>query len=268
MIQSRLSIGVVPALNTLLPYFNLINIHKKDYNLVYGNVAEINQRMSRKEVDISVISSFAYAKKPLHYYILPDLSISSNGKVGSVYLFSHCPYEKLFKKTIKLSKQSETSVNLIQYLLEEQENRFTYSNEEISDAEVLIADEAIQMYYKKSYPYAYDLGLLWKEKTNLPFVFALWVVQRSTWEKYPKKVIKAWQRLKVPLEDKETVFHSLVAKYSQGLFPSEKACYEYLNKLVFSLEKKYQEGFMRFQKEMKRLEKLDAVAPLNFLPIP
>jgi chorismate dehydratase len=47
----------------------------------------------------------------------------------------------------------------------------------IGDAALLLSSGASEL--AKDYPYAYDLGATWKTWTGLPFVFAVWVAQRS-----------------------------------------------------------------------------------------
>jgi chorismate dehydratase len=47
----------------------------------------------------------------------------------------------------------------------------------IGDAALLLSSGASDL--AQDYPYAYDLGAVWKEWTGLPFVFAVWVAQRS-----------------------------------------------------------------------------------------
>ena len=55
---------------------------------------------------------------------------------------------------------------------------------EYHDARLIIGDAALMLTSGASalaadYPYVYDLGAVWKEWTGLPFVFAVWVAQRT-----------------------------------------------------------------------------------------
>ena len=51
-----------------------------------------------------------------------------------------------------------------------------------ADARLVIGDAALVLATNRRdrYPYVYDLGEMWKEWTAQPFVFAVWVAQRST----------------------------------------------------------------------------------------
>src|SRR5690554_2934833 len=48
---------------------------------------KLNEGMKSGDIDISPISSFSYAESFDQYMLLPDLSVSSYGKVNSIYLF-------------------------------------------------------------------------------------------------------------------------------------------------------------------------------------
>ena len=58
--------------------------------------------------------------------------------------------------------------------------------DEPHDARLVIGDAALVLGSRESgagnrdYPFIYDLGTEWKRWTGLPFVFAVWVAQRST----------------------------------------------------------------------------------------
>ena len=91
-----------------------------------------------------------------------------------------------------------TSVALLRLMFEQvwrSEPAFVPSDAEIADlaragtephdARLIIGDAALMLTSGASelaadYPYVYDLGAVWKEWTGLPFVFAVWVAQRTT----------------------------------------------------------------------------------------
>jgi chorismate dehydratase len=51
-----------------------------------------------------------------------------------------------------------------------------------ADARLVIGDAALVLgtNHRERYPFVYDLGQMWKDWTGQPFVFAVWVAQRST----------------------------------------------------------------------------------------
>lgn len=137
--------------------------------------------MSHGEVDVALLSSIELLKHPEYQY-LPNISISSDGAVGSVLLFSHKPAHEI--KTVALDQSSLTSIILTRILFQEHwrlkpeyvsytppvENGLAFA-----DAALAIGDAGLLA--ENQYPFCYDLGAEWKAMTGLPFVFALWIAQ-------------------------------------------------------------------------------------------
>jgi chorismate dehydratase len=173
-----------------------------DAQWVDGTPTELNRRMARGTLDVSVVSAVEYAQTPERYVLLPDLAISCDGPVRSVMLFSRRPASDLDGARVLVSRSSMTSVALLQLLFEERwgcRPVFVPADAEMSDigrfgderheARLVIGDAALVLGAERSgradggaqprYPYAYDLGDEWKQWTGLPFVFAVWVAQRT-----------------------------------------------------------------------------------------
>ncbi len=193
--QSQLRLGKIGFLNILPIYFPLeAGIISHPFEIISGIPAYLNGLMSEGKLDLSVVSSIEYARSPERYFILPDLSISCSGAVKSVLLLSRAPIEELDGETILLSAQSHTSVALLKILFS---FRFgmkvvfktgncteALAREPRPTAFLAIGDEALRLKSHEQYPYRLDLSEAWREWTGLPFVFALWVVQRQTVERW------------------------------------------------------------------------------------
>ena len=94
-----------------------------------------------------------------------------------------------------------------------------------------------------SYPFAYDLGEVWKAWTGLPFVFAVWVAQRTA-----------------PVAEALGVHASLITSRNWGLEHldvlatqaslatgvSERVCHEYLSGLDYGLSYEHLAGLTEF----------------------
>ncbi|HEY4130199.1 MAG TPA: menaquinone biosynthesis protein, partial [Gemmatimonadaceae bacterium] len=180
-------------------------IVKLDAELVDGVPTELNRQMAAGTLDVSVISAVEYAQDAKKYLLLPDLSICSDGPVRSVVLFSKRPASELQGRRVLVSRSSMTSVALLELLFEnvwDAKPAFVPSNaelvdvsrfgEEEHDARLVIGDAALHLWSRlrspelypehetlSEYRYAYDLGAEWKQWTGLPFVFAVWVAQRT-----------------------------------------------------------------------------------------
>jgi chorismate dehydratase len=192
-------VGRIPYINCY-PVYGAIDrgIVTLDAELVDGIPSALNRRMARSALDVSVISAVEYARDAARYLLLPDLAISCDGPVRSVMLFSRAAASALSGRRVLVTRSSMTSVALLELLFESVWGArpvFVPADGEISDlvrteqpehdARLVIGDAALLLSSGTSdlarhYPHAYDLGAVWKEWTGLPFVFAVWVAQRST----------------------------------------------------------------------------------------
>jgi chorismate dehydratase len=170
---------------------------KLDAELVTGVPSALNAQMARGQLDVSVVSAIEYARASERYVLLPDLAISCDGPVRSVLLLSKLPAPELGGKRVMLSRSSMTSVALLELLFanvwhcspafapgDAELNDVARFADEEHDARLVIGDAALVLGSQTSgarpYPFVYDLGTEWKRWTSLPFVFAVWVAQRST----------------------------------------------------------------------------------------
>ncbi|MEO5815767.1 MAG: menaquinone biosynthesis protein [Gemmatimonadaceae bacterium] len=192
-------VGRIPYINCY-PVYGAIDrrIVSLDAQLVDGVPTKLNHAMAAGTLDVSVISAVEYARDAARYLLLPDLAISCDGPVRSVMLFSRRPAESLGGGRVLVSRSSMTSVALLRLMFEEvwrTEPTFIPSDAEIPDlvrvgtephdARLIIGDAALMLTSGASelaadYPFVYDLGSVWKDWTGLPFVFAVWVAQRTS----------------------------------------------------------------------------------------
>ncbi len=194
-LNKKLRLGRIEFLNVLPLYYPLeAGMTPHDFEVIQGPPAMLNELAARGELDISVVSSIEYARNAERYFLLPDLSISCNGPVGSVIFLSREPIENLAGKKIMLTTQSHTSVALLRMLFllrfgievefESGSASAALARGELPLALLTIGDEALRLRTHESYPYRMDLGEAWRSWTGLPFVFATWVIQRKSVEEW------------------------------------------------------------------------------------
>src|SRR6476620_8881806 len=191
-------VGRIPYINCY-PVYGAVDRHvvSLDAELVDGVPTALNHAMAAGTLDVSVISAVEYARDAARYLLLPDLAISCDGPVRSVMLFSRVPAANLSGRRVPVTRSSMTSVVLLELLFEhvwEARPMFVPADAEIADlaraeqpehdARLIIGDAALLLSsgasaLAREYPYAYDLGAAWKQWTGLPFVFAVWVAQRT-----------------------------------------------------------------------------------------
>ncbi|AWB46939.1 ABC transporter substrate-binding protein [Paenibacillus sp. CAA11] len=150
--------------------------------------AVLNRALLAGELDLSPVSSFAYGTGSDSLKLLPGLSVSSDGPVNSILVFSRKPFKETVNGVIALTNTSATSVNLLKIIVEKAfGGKPTYWNSEPtldqmmekSDAALLIGDHAIRASWTDHGYYVTDLGQVWKEWTGLGMTFAVWAVQED-----------------------------------------------------------------------------------------
>src|SRR5437763_10534814 len=195
MPNDLLRVGRIPYINCY-PVYGAVDrgAVRLDATLVDGVPTALNRQMAAGTLDVSVVSAVEYARDAKRYLLLPDLAISCDGPVRSVLLFSKRPASELTGRDLIVSRSSMTSVALLELLFENvwrARPRFVPGDAEVSDVEVddspadarlVIGDAALVLgsNHRDRYPHVYDLGQMWKEWTGQPFVFAVWVAQRTT----------------------------------------------------------------------------------------
>jgi chorismate dehydratase len=198
-------VGRIPYVNCY-PVYGAIDrgVIPLSAEIVQGVPTALNAYMAAGTLDVSVISAVEYARDGQRYLLLPDLAISCDGPVRSVVLFSKRPASELSGRRVLVSRSSMTSVALLELLFEhvwDARPSFVPSDAELTDiarfsaadhdARLVIGDAALrlgahlhdlrdrdELLERLGYRYAYDLGAEWKNWTDLPFVFAVWVAQR------------------------------------------------------------------------------------------
>ena len=265
-----LRVGIVEYLNSLPLYYRLID---QEFSLPYQFVKAIptilNQKIDQGELDVSLVSAFEYATHFEKYFVFPSMSISADGAVHSVFLFTHQPLSEL-QGTIQLPHSSATSIHLLQCLLQDHLVSFQYPEVDRSQeysGELMIGDAAIQLFLAKKYRYAYDLSALWKEKYQLPFVFAFWVIRKDRYAEKQTVIHQLFHDLRACLQEAPQRLPEIAQNHYHNVFPDADACVEYLQNLIYEFTDDFQEGFLEFQRQCVHLGFLREVAPLEFLAI-
>jgi chorismate dehydratase len=217
---SEIRLGRIRYINVLPIYHALERgwVENGFLTLVSGTPAELNSMLFKGEVEVSAISSVEYARHFRHYRLLPRLSISTEGDVGSVLFFSRVPFWDLTGREVILSASSATSAALLQILLYElYGSRPLYRRALVENTIpegayglLAIGDEALRLKASGRYPYFLDLGRAWHKLTGLPFVFGVWAVRLEVYQQDPEAV--------------RAVHRALLLSKSLGLGALEEIC--------------------------------------------
>jgi chorismate dehydratase len=245
----------------------------ENYEFISGVPAELNAGLVNGLIDVCPSSSIEYAYHSDRYRILPKLSISSDGAVASVLLFSRVPVQDLNGQTILLSSESATSVNLLKILMAQlygcscdYQVNVNRSVDVFSSypAFLLIGDAALRASMSECNLHVYDLGQLWRDWTGLPFVFALWMCRNEVASKEQLKELH-WRLIQA--KDLAPSFHeSIVTHTPEAQWMSRKQILEYWrNNISYQLEDRHLAGLMTFFEKCYDLKLLTMVPALNFI---
>ena len=265
-------VGRIPYVNCY-PVYGAIDRGVVPLNgtVITGVPSALNKRMADGTLDISVVSAVEYARDARRYLLLPDLAISCDGPVQSVMLFAKRPAEELDGRRVIVSRSSMTSVALLELLFENvwhARPEFVAGDAELSDiasfdreqheARLVIGDAALVLRGESrphavtdsardagmpSYPFSYDLGQTWKDWTGLPFVFAVWVAQRTAPVAEALGIhatlitSRNWGLAHLP---------TLATQASDATGVSEPVCLEYLSGLDYGLSYEHLAGLTEF----------------------
>jgi chorismate dehydratase len=153
-----------------------------------GRPGELDAMMARGELAAAPISTLEYIRRRDRYNLVPNVSISAWGRLGSAVLFARGSFAKLGGTTIALPPQGGTSNALIQWLLHRMFGvQAQYVEAEGTLAEVLeqypaalvIGDLAVQEARRDLGHTQLDLGEAWWHIMKTPCVTTVWAVQRS-----------------------------------------------------------------------------------------
>lgn len=224
------------ALPLVYPLLN--NVIKHNFNIILDSPANLVARLKKRELDISFIPSISYAVLQ-DVVLIPDYSISSNGSVDSVLLFSKGKRLDEIEK-ILVDDRSRTSVVLLKIIFKELFNRdiktlpfsavdIDFNNDIGEDAGLIIGDRAFLLInnnmYKEGYN-IYDLSTLWYNLTNLPFVHAVLAVRKGLFLDKGLPFLYTARRLGMELVG------CIVKEASINLGLTEAYCTEYLTRKI------------------------------------
>lgn len=271
-------LGRVDYVNVLPVYMGLEEEGTR-CSLVPGVPTDLNARLRRREIDCAPVSAIEVARSAGRYAMLPGLSISSIGPVGSSMLVSRVPPRELNGRSVALTTHSAASLAYFRILCDrlwkvtpktvdaEPDLRQMLTE---NDACVLIGNPAIRavdVASRRDDLHVVDLGEAWHELTGLPCVFAVWAVWRDWAEAHPEDVGvlrddlergRAWGLDPAHRE-------ALDARGAAETGLDQARLHDYFDKQDYRLTEDHQRGLRRFFTELAALG-LAPATPLEFTP--
>ena len=271
-------LGCISYINSLPVDMGLLEgkIPLPGAEFVSGFPSELNQKIAANQVDVGPVSAFWYAQQPELFYVLPDLSISSESGVRSVLLFSRYSLKELAGKRIAITGQGKTTPALLEVIsrsfygfspqlvfAEKQADPLTNA-----DAFVVIGNEALLMRqkYAASPLIVTDLAEEWRLRTGLPFVFAVWVVRRDFFREHSQEAIRAFTALIASKHWGQTHLSEVLTRAQSVTGLTFDVLQDYFSCLSYNFDAPLQKAMLRFFEEATRLQLLLQVPALEFIP--
>lgn len=258
--MSGLRLGKVDYINCLPVYHALEEgLLPLEVELVKGTPTQLNRMFLDGKIEATPISSIEYARNIDCCFILPELSISADGRVDSILFFSRIPVTELEAKKVCLTDSSATSVVLLKVLLEHYYHvDVQYETAppdldkmlDVADGALLIGDDAMKAHYRveqQGLPYhVTDLGEAWKQFTGEKMVYAVWVVRKAYAEANPQEVELICRSLQESKDIGQTQMTDIVAKAQKKSGLPLPLIEEYFKTIKHDFNEDYRRSLLTF----------------------
>ncbi|MCI0708430.1 MAG: menaquinone biosynthesis protein [Ignavibacteriae bacterium] len=260
-LQSDKVIGKIPYLNSV-PFYH--HFEKRQFKIMPITPRRMGVLAEQGQIDVGLFSLADYLKQRDRLEMLP-MCIATRDQVKSVMLFSNQGWKDLDGKTIGISDETATSVQLLRVLLEKKYGvkaslkrmHSGVNNFSEFDAVLLIGDEALR--YNTvglhGFELTYDLASEWYAWQQLPFVFAVWAVKQSMPDQQ-KAELKSI--ITTSLEKGENNFASISSLPAKRLGLKLGEAVEYLEGFNYRLGEREKQAIEVFEKLLSSLEVVKA----------
>lgn len=151
--------------------------------VVFDHPSALCERLAAGQLDVALVSSFEFLRNPV-YTLVDGVAIASHGPVHSVFVAHAGELSEI--EEIEVDPASQTSVNLLRCLMAEKgmTPKFVIRSRLIQRAltprlaKFFIGDQAIRFRDESAGTFQFwDLAEEWQKRTQLPFVYALWLIR-------------------------------------------------------------------------------------------
>jgi chorismate dehydratase len=186
---SMLKIGETPYVSTLPLYWPMRTRLGEGQEFVSGRLTDLTSALSKGEIDVGPITLVEYLRKPDNFQMLPRLSLSSLGRSGCMLLYTRKPVYELKESRIAVPGWAVGAIALLKWLMKEmyrfepslverqgsvEENLAQY------DGVLMFQDQALKAATGTSdLLHVWDLGEVWWQITNTPFIYMIWAARKS-----------------------------------------------------------------------------------------
>lgn len=228
--------------------------------------AQLADQLARGKLDMAMIPTIEYLKNADRLLLLPDISISSRGTVGTVLLASKVPVNAI--RTLTLDNRSRTSIALLRVLYSKvfpADLKLTRQDPDPekmlsdNDAALIIGDPALG--FSKEGVSIQDLSEEWFARTGKTFMHAVMAVRENI--KVEGQIIQTLLDAKQEgLQNLDAIAKTQATKTGQPL----SLLLDYLkNKIRYDFGVEEMEGVIQFQSECYKVGLIAEQYPLRFV---
>ncbi len=273
----RPRVGHIQFLNCFPLYYGLVTSNGLlGMDLIKETPTELNRMLINDKLDVSPISAMEYARHSDEFYLLPNLTVSSDDEVKSILLISKIPPNELSGKKVALTNTSATSQVLVQIILKEKykinPKYFTCPSDlpqmlHEADAALLIGDDALRALYNPQDFFVFDLGKEWKNLTNHKMVYAVWCARKDFAQKQPELLKEIYNALNKSMKYSLGNIDEIATNASRWEIFTAEFLRDYFLSLNFTFDENYQAGLKYFFNKAKEHGFLKKVPELNFVEV-
>ncbi len=248
-------IGKIPYLNSVPIYHNL---SCEEFKILPVTPLRLGMLFKEDSISAGLISLMDYFDQEENLELM-NWCIATRDQVRSVLLFSNYGWQDLSGKTIGITDDTSTSERLLQVLLEKKfgiKARFERMKDRDYSkyaAVLLIGDEALKNLKSglAGFDLTYDLAAEWYSWQKLPFVFAVWVVQKNLLQDKKDQIA---ENIGKHLSENLPQLEKISNQHGKNLGFSEKETVEYLEGFNYRLGERERETMRVFREMAAKLE--------------
>ncbi len=266
--KEAVNLGVVPFLNMRpLVYPIEQGLVKQNFNVMYFDPSSLSENLSGGMLDVAAIPSVEFLRTD-EFSILPDISISSFGKVDSVILTAKKEITEIKSVSVDVRSRSSTALLRIvfelflgfkpEYVKRKPGDGFL----EGVDAGMLIGNSGLQALHllTENSSFKYDLGELWTRETGLPFVYAVMAIKKEN-----KDFGENYEALLLAKRKGTELIPQIAEMESKKLDLSAKQCSIYLGERIkYDFQSREIEGLMKYREFLFQLNEIERINEIDF----
>lgn len=260
-----IKLGTVPFLNVRPLIFSLEEgLVEHDFEIVYAPPSDLSRMLFEKRLDLGLVPVAELLERG-NYRIVPNVSISSLGKVDSVVLLTKSKISDIAAVAVDIRSQSSTALlkvilEIFQkispvYLKREPDGNFLNG----VDGGMVIGNAGLKLNYFPPAGYnVFDLGEIWTYETGLPFVYAVYAVNEGV---SLGENVKILERAK---SEGLRVVEKIAEAESKKLGLSKEICLTYITERIkYDLGEKEIKGILKYAEFLVELGEIRGIPDLK-----